>query len=238
MPFGERLAPFALDRLAVARIEGGEEIVETAVALVVPVELLVVALQEAVLGQKLPFGFARKGDVNRRRVGGAAERDQTARQGVADAVGIDAVADQQARSGGRREGNRGLQFRIIAAARALIGIGPAAVEHVFALRVRFQVAGHDAGDGAVEPGQQVPRSPAGARAGRSGGLQGREKGMRNKRVIAKFLICGANPLRNRGEARVSRPSRAAGIGLRIGAGIPVLSRNLADGRDGFEGYFG
>ena len=49
---GERLAPFALDRLAVARIERGEEIVEALVAVIVPVELLVGALQESVLGQK------------------------------------------------------------------------------------------------------------------------------------------------------------------------------------------
>ena len=72
MPSGERLAPFAPDRLAVTRVEGGEKILETAVALVVPVKLLVVALQEAVGGQKLPFGFARKRDVNRRGFGGIA----------------------------------------------------------------------------------------------------------------------------------------------------------------------
>src|SRR5712672_2641612 len=59
------IAPLALDCLAMARVEGGEEILEAAVALVVPVKLLVVALQEAVAGQELRFGFARKCDVNR-----------------------------------------------------------------------------------------------------------------------------------------------------------------------------
>ena len=108
------------------------------------------------------------------------------RQRGADALAIDAVADQQARPGRRREGNRGLQFRIIAAAGALIGVGPAAVEHVFALRVRFQIAGHDAGDGAVELGHEVARPPAGSRAGRTGRFRGREKCMRNEGVIGGF----------------------------------------------------
>ena len=62
---GQRLAPFALDRLAVARVQGGEKIVEAMVALIVPVELLVGPLQKTVFGQKLPFAFAGKGDVDR-----------------------------------------------------------------------------------------------------------------------------------------------------------------------------
>ncbi len=45
----ERITPLALDRLAVARIQGGEEVVEGRKALIVPVELLVGALEEAVL---------------------------------------------------------------------------------------------------------------------------------------------------------------------------------------------
>ena len=65
MPLASGVAAFAPDRLAVTRVEGGEEVLEAAIALVVPVKLLVVALQEAVAGQKLPFGFARKGDVSR-----------------------------------------------------------------------------------------------------------------------------------------------------------------------------
>ena len=62
---GQRLAPLALDRLAVARIQRAEKIVETAVALVVPVKLLVGSLQEVMLGEEFLFGLARKGDVNR-----------------------------------------------------------------------------------------------------------------------------------------------------------------------------
>ena len=54
----------ALDRLAMARIEGAEKIVETGKTGVVPVKLLIGPLQESVGGEKFPFGFARKGDVN------------------------------------------------------------------------------------------------------------------------------------------------------------------------------
>ena len=34
-----------------------------------------------------------------------------------------------------------MQFRIVVAARALIGIGPAVIENIFALRMRFRIAG-------------------------------------------------------------------------------------------------
>ena len=146
MPAATRLAALALDRLAMARIEAGKEIVEGRKTLVVPVKLLVGALQEAVLGEKFPFGFAREGHMHRRGLADAAQRDEAACERRADLLAIDVVADQEARAGRRRERNRALQLRIIAAAGALIGIGPAAVEHVFALRMRFQIAGHDADD--------------------------------------------------------------------------------------------
>src|ERR1700722_11318908 len=61
----QRLAPLALDRLAVTRIEGGEEILEAAITLVMPVELLVGTLQEALFGEKFPLGFARERHMDR-----------------------------------------------------------------------------------------------------------------------------------------------------------------------------
>ena len=62
----ERIAPFAPDRLAVTRVERIEKILETSVTTVAPVKLLVVALQESLGSQKLPFGFARKRHMNGR----------------------------------------------------------------------------------------------------------------------------------------------------------------------------
>ena len=200
----------------------GEEIVEAAVILVVPMELLIGPLQEAVARQQFPFGFACECHVHGRGFRRLAKPNETSRQSAADFVLIDVVADQEARAGRRRKGNRGLQFRIIAAARAFIGIRPAAVEHVLALRMRFQIAGHDAGDHAVAAGDQMPWTPAGARDRRSGRLDGREKSVRNKGVVGASRAVGRAFSRNR----------------RIGADIPFLSRNLADGRNRFEGNFG
>ena len=155
------------------RIERGEEVLKTPIALIAPVKLLVVALQESATGQKLRFVFGCKRHVNRRGVGRVAKPHQTARQRGADLLLIDAVTDQQPRTCRRREGHRDLQFWIVASAGALIGIGPTAVEHVFALRVRFQVAGHDAGDATVDLGHEMPRPPAGADRGRTRFLNGR-----------------------------------------------------------------
>ena len=56
---GQRLAAFLFDRLALARIERGEKIVEIAIAVVGPVELLADALQETGLGQRLGVRAAR-----------------------------------------------------------------------------------------------------------------------------------------------------------------------------------
>ena len=154
-----------------------------------------------------------------------------------DPLAVDVAADQQARSGGGRKRHRGLQLWIIAATGALIGVGPAAVEDVFALRVRFQIAGHDAGDLAVEPGEQMPRTPAGAGAGRAGGFGGGKKGMGNEGVIARLLKSGHESPAAPGEASVSRFSRlfgspfglaqashsAAGISLAEGTASRVIS---------------
>ena len=183
---GDRLAALALDRLAMARIEAGEEIVEGREILVVPVKLLVGALQEAVLGQKFRLAFTRESHMRRRRLAEAAQRHQPAGERRADLLAIDVVADQEARAGCRRERHRALQLRIIAPARALIGVGPAAVEHVFALRMRLEITGHDAGDLASDFRQQMPRSPAGAGDGRARVLGRREKGVRHKGVVIGF----------------------------------------------------
>ena len=64
LPAPPALAP---DGLALARGERGEEIVEGCVARVLPVELLVGALQEAALAEQAPFVFGEEGDVHARR---------------------------------------------------------------------------------------------------------------------------------------------------------------------------
>ena len=70
--------------------------------------------------------------------------------------------DQQPRAGRGRERHGDLQLGIIAAAGALIGVGPAVIEHIFAARMRFQVAGRRPQDFAVCGfDQEMLRLPAG-----------------------------------------------------------------------------
>ena len=164
---------------------------------------------------------------------------------VADPLAVDAVADQQPRAGRRREGNRGLQLRIIAAAGALIGVRPAAVEHVFALRVRFQIAGHDAGDRAVELGHEMPRAPAGARRRPSRKLRRRQKRRGKRRGYSAVLNSAQESPAAPDEASVSRSSRlsdpavglaqashsAAGISLTEGTASRVISDDAIENLD-------
>jgi hypothetical protein len=82
------------------------------------------------------------------------------------------------------------------------GVGPAIVEHVLALAVVLEVAGHDGEGRAVGVAQlQVLAEPAGVCSGRAGLLECRQEGMAHERIV-----------------------RLAG---RIGARVPVLRR---DGR--------
>ena len=126
--------------------ERGQEIVEGGVAGVLPMELLVGALQKAVRRRAAPIPApVRKVTCADDASCAAAELGRAASASAA-AHGLRqrARAHQQAAAGRRRERHRDLELRIIAAAGALIGLGPAAVEHVFAARMRFQIAGRDA----------------------------------------------------------------------------------------------
>jgi hypothetical protein len=60
---GLRVAPLAPDGLAPARGQGGQEVVEAAVALIGPVILLVLPRQQSGRGQEPPVAFLRKGDM-------------------------------------------------------------------------------------------------------------------------------------------------------------------------------
>src|SRR5262245_17784076 len=62
---GERILALAPDGLALAGGERGEEVVEGRVAGVLPMKLLVRALEVAALAEQLPFRLGREGDVHR-----------------------------------------------------------------------------------------------------------------------------------------------------------------------------
>ncbi len=70
-------------------------------------------------------------------------------QGRPDRSGVRAGAVQEARTGHRGERNGPEQLGIVAAAGALVRIGPAVVEDVLALAVALEPEGHDAEDAAI-----------------------------------------------------------------------------------------
>ena len=66
----KRLLALAADGLALARGEAAKEVVEAGVAGILPMELLVGALQEAALAERAPFRLGQEGDVGRRQLAG------------------------------------------------------------------------------------------------------------------------------------------------------------------------
>ncbi len=215
MPFGERVAPLAPDRLALARGECAEEILERRKAAVLPVKLLIVALEEAALAEQRPFRFRHEGDVRRGRLAQPAELDKALGERGFRQHRLRARRDQQAAAGRRGERHRDLELGIIAAAGALIGVGPAGIEDVFAARMGFEIAGRDADDGAVGGlGDEMLRLPAGARSRRFRDLQRRQEGVAGERI------------------RRRAGSRAAGTKVDAGgATVPVRRRDLGDRGD-------
>jgi len=98
---------------------------------------------------------------------------------------------QQAGARDRGERHSRQQLGVIPAAGALIGLGPAAVEHVFAARMRLEVTGRDAEHlAALVLGDEMLRLPAGARHGRSGGLQREEKIVGDEWIVRQGRCAG------------------------------------------------
>ena len=135
-------------------------------------ELLVGALQESALAEEVELRLGGEGDVNAGRLIEPAQLDQACGERLAGDIGMRARLDQEPASGRRRERHGDLELRIIVAAGALVGLGPAAVEDVFAARVAFDVAGRGGEQRAVGGfDDEVLRLPAGPPADRAGLLQ-------------------------------------------------------------------
>src|SRR5690606_22365609 len=87
----------------------------------------------------------------------------------------------------RRERHRRLQLRIVTAAGALEGVGPAMVEDVFALAVRLGIAGYGADQVTLRILQpEVMALPAGLARSAAGLLQYVQKIKGNERVVGCF----------------------------------------------------
>ena len=132
------VAALAPDRLALARGQGTEEILEPCIALVGPVKLLVDPLEHTDLPGLLPLALAHEGDMDRGGLGLRPEGTQSGDEGRGGLVHILPRGDQEARAGDGRERYADLELGIIGAAGPLIGVGPAMVEHVLALAVDFR----------------------------------------------------------------------------------------------------
>ena len=153
-------------------------------------ELLVGALQEIAFAERAPFRFGEERDVGRRQVACLRDFGERIGETAAHGVGECAGAGEQARAGHRRERHRHLQLRIIVAAGALEGLGPAVVEDVFAARMALHVAGRGAEQGALRVlREQVARLPAGPAADRIRLFKRGQKLMRNERVV-RISSCG------------------------------------------------
>ncbi len=157
----QRRGALLADRLALAAGERGEEIVEAGIIMVLPVELGAGAHQpsrclEPVQLRRLDKGHVRRGEPV--LVGHGLDRgDQRRRKRF--------VAQQQPRPGDGRERHRNLQLGIILPARLLPGIGPAMVEDIFALAVRFDIGRRD------RPGGSRPSRRRGSAAAASPSAQ-------------------------------------------------------------------
>src|SRR5262249_9992642 len=180
----QRAFPLAAYGLSLSGGKCAEEIVEALIAVVAPVELLIVALQEAKPAGKLPLLLCGKGDVQRGGVktygegGGGLEQERLA----SSALGT--IADQEPPAGDGRERHGALQLRIIGAAGAFRGVCPGVVEDIFAEGMRFQVARHASSHcsvGVVE--DEMLWQPARLWRSRSALFDGVQKGVRDERVV-------------------------------------------------------
>ena len=180
-----RLALLA-DRLALARGEGGQEIVEGRVAGVAPVILPAEPQQPATLPEALPVGLAAEGGMDRADAVVARDLGQHVDHGLAHRLGERPRPCEQARTGHRCERDRRLELGIVAAAGAFEGLRPAVVEDVFALAVALHVERNGAEQRAVGSlGQQVLRLPAGAPADGLGILERLQEAVAEERVAAR-----------------------------------------------------
>ena len=209
-------APLLPDLLALVVVERRQEIGEIAVAAVAPVELQAVAHQHA---RRRAFARLRLVDeqhVQRRDSRAAvppSARSSSARRVVA-------IVREQARPGHRRERHRRDELRVVAPAVAPVRVGPAPVEHVFAIAVRLRVQRHRAdqlstGRHAVRKrGGQPVRATAQPRVVQRGEIRVRQE----RQTVRKPVPFARRNRRQRHVVADQRRNRDRRTGLRPGDG--------------------
>ena len=186
-PHDQPVAPhrlaFLADRLALARRQRRQKIVEGPVAVVVPVILLAEPQQPAAGTKAPPVGFGAESGMDRADVVVAGDLGQHVDHGVAHRLGERPGSGKQPRAGNRREGNGDLKLGVVAPAGALQGLRPAMVEHILTLRMPLHVERGRALQRAVgRLSEKVLRLPAGTPANRLGILQRFQEAVAEERV--------------------------------------------------------
>lgn len=175
---------------ALAAREVDEEIVESLISPVLPVKLLVLALQQSEFAAAPPLLFGAKGDVKRGEPIRLRQPDRALDQRQIGPFGrIRRGQEAPPRGGG--EGNRALQFGVVFAAGVLERMRPVLVEHILALAVGLAVKRHDAGKPSVAgPRREMTRIPAGGVGDGAAVLQRQQEAMRGERVDGSAAIGG------------------------------------------------
>ena len=135
---GLRLRTFLADRLALARGQAGQEVLEAGIAAIFPVKLLRYAVQKAHFGPRLGLCLGAEGDVQGRQAVALGQLDRPPDQGGAPDP-VPARTGQQAPARCRCEGHGHLELGVIAPAGLLIGMGPVVIEDVLALAVALGI---------------------------------------------------------------------------------------------------
>ena len=179
-----RLAAFLADRLALARGQPGEEIVEGFIAPVVPVKLLSHAPQEPRLAEGLPLVLGAEGNVKGRNPVVLGQLHQPGRQHQPGLLLLRTRPNHEARPGDRCERHRDLQLRVVLPAGTLERIRPAPVEHVLAVGMALQIARHRPDQPAlVVLDRKVLRQPARTARNRAALFEDSQEAMRHKGVV-------------------------------------------------------
>ena len=203
---GECLAPLLLQGLALARGEGGEEIVVALVAGIDEVELPVGAGEPAGLGEGLGIFGEEEGRVHRGSTEAPAKLDGGRGEQPPVLGGAGVRAHQQPPARHRRERHRHLELRIVAPAGPLPGVGPGMVEDVFAVGMALEIKRRDGGRAPVRAVEdEMLRQPAMLAGNAARALEGGKEIVGNEGVVAP-----------------------AGRGLRVGAGVPVFPADLVE----------
>src|SRR6185369_12685408 len=174
---------FAQRFLALLGTERRKEGVEAGVVVVVPMELAVLAPEIVARTQRCSICVSNEQKVSRRDAFAARMLEQRRRHPFTRCLRF----CQEAWAGGRREGRHAHELRVVAQASLLIRARPTPIEHELAPRIALAVqrqSRFDFAGGGLQ--QQMPRTPAGARADTTCALEREQELVTHERIAARL----------------------------------------------------